>query len=169
MSRGIEILNMKESDCEPISNAFSEQGWNKPTTQFLRYMKESIQGERIILLAKIDANYAGYVTIVWKSDNIAFSESNIPEIVDLNVLIKYQRMGIGSALLSEAEEIISKRSNVAGIGVGITSDYGDAHILYIKRGYVPNGQGICRDGKPIKHGQRIIVDDKLSLYLVKHL
>ena len=169
MGKNIEIRNLTERDCEIISKSFSTQGWNKPTSQYQDYLAESKQGKRVVLVAEKDSTFAGYITIIWESYNESFRLSNIPEIVDLNVLKKYQRQGIGQLLLNEAEKIISTRSKIAGIGFGITPDYGPAHILYIKSGYIPNGQGICRNGLSIKYGDTIRVDDTLAIYLIKKL
>jgi hypothetical protein len=44
--------------------------------------------------------------------------------------------------MDKAEDIIKGRSSIAEIGVGIFSDYGNAQILYVKRGYVPDGMVI---------------------------
>jgi len=100
---------------------------------------------------------------------LQFREAGIPEIADFNVLIKYQRKGIGTRLMDEAERRIAQRSSIAGIGVGLTSDYGAAQVLYVKRGYVPDGHGICSDGQSLEYGEQISIDDDLVLYLTKVL
>lgn len=120
-----------------ISAAFTRQGWNKPVSQYERYCRLQNEGTRDVLLAEWDGDFAGYLTIQWISHYQPFREASIPEIVDFNVLKKYQRRGIGSALLDEAEMRIKRVSVRAGIGVGMTRDYGPAQILYVKRGYVP--------------------------------
>jgi len=71
--------------------------------------------------------------------------------------------------MDKAEEIIREKSRVAGIGVGLFSDYGNAQILYIKRGYIPDGKGIHNGERYVKHGDSIIVDDDIVLYLKKQL
>lgn len=165
----IQIREMAEEDCETISRAFAAQGWTKPVTQYLGYFQESKAGQRTVLVAECDGQFAGYVTIVWESDYPPFKEDRIPEIADFNVLLRYRRRGIGSALMNEAEKRVSKRSAVVGIGVGLTADYGPAQALYVKRGYVPDGRGISRRGKHLKHGETVTVDDHLVLYLTRRL
>ena len=71
--------------------------------------------------------------------------------------------------MDEAERKVSERSGVAGIGVGMSPDYGAAQRLYVRRGYVPDGRGLTSKGSPVKPGDEITVDDALVLYLTKTL
>jgi N-acetylglutamate synthase-like GNAT family acetyltransferase len=48
--------------------------------------------------------------------SLPFRQKQIPEITGLKVLIKYRRQGIASALMEEAEHLISQNSLEAGIG-----------------------------------------------------
>lgn len=107
--------------------------------------------------------------MLWDSYHHDFKANHIPEINDFTVLIQYQRMGIGNKLMDQAEEIIKERSDYAGVGVGVFSDYGPAQILYIKRGYIPDGKGIDKSGKFVKCGEKIIMDHDVALHLTKRL
>ncbi|MEM1124055.1 MAG: GNAT family N-acetyltransferase, partial [Bacteroidota bacterium] len=89
------------ADCSIISKAFEEQGWEKPVNQYENYLALQEAGHRDIILAIIDGKFAGYLTINWQSDYPPFREQKIPEIVDFNVLKKYQRLGIGAQLMDE--------------------------------------------------------------------
>jgi GNAT superfamily N-acetyltransferase len=160
---------MMAKDAAVVAAAFAAQGWNKPEEQYRRYLAESAQGLRVVLLAERGGEFAGYVTVVWESDYPPFRDAGIPEIVDFNVLIKHQRRGVGTVLLDEAERRIAERSDVAGIGVGLTVDYGAAQVLYVKRGYVPDGRGVAQAGRTIRHGAHITVDDDLAVYFTKRL
>jgi len=113
--------------------------------------------------------FVGYLTIVWTSDYASFREKGIPEISDFNVLIDSRRKGFGTYLMNEAEAVISKRSSIVGIGICLTPDYGAAQVLYVKRGYVPDGFGAVSHGSRLSYGDRVIVDDDLILYLTKDL
>jgi GNAT superfamily N-acetyltransferase len=157
------------SDPAPISAAFTAQGWNKPVEQYERYWQESEQGRRAVLVAERDSVFAGYVTILWQSDYQGFKAQGIPEIADFNVLKTFQRQGVGSTLMDEVERRIGERSPIAGLGVGLTPDYGPAQVLYVKRGYVPDGTGIYHNGQLLKHGGLATVDDDLVMYLTKQL
>lgn len=152
-----------------ISAAFSLQGWNKPTEQYQQYFNEIQAGTREVLVAEAEDEFAGYLTIVWESHYPPFLEAGIPEIVDFNVLKKFQRQGIGSMLMDAAEARIFERSPLAGIGVGLAPGYGEAHVLYVKRGYVPDGRGVTSHGRYILYGDVIVVDDDLVLYFTKRL
>lgn len=163
------IREIQLEDCIAINKAFTKQGWDKPTIQYERYFEYQQAGIRDVLIAEIDGLFAGYLTIVWKTTYPSFRENNIPEVVDFNVLKKYQRSGIGTVLMEEAERRVKKVSKYVGIGVGLLRDYGAAQILYIRRGYIPDGNGITKDSKPINYHQKIIVDDGLVLHLIKEL
>jgi GNAT superfamily N-acetyltransferase len=165
----ILIRLLHPSDPTLISAAFTAQGWNKPVEQYERYWQESEQGSRTVLLAEQDGAFAGYVTILWQSDYDGFRSQRIPEIADFNVLRAFQRQGVGTALMDEAERRIGERSPIAGLGVGLTPDYGLAQVLYVKRGYVPDGTGIYHNGQLLKHGGLATVDDDLVMYLTKTL
>lgn len=165
----IIIREMEEKDCPVIANAFIAQGWDKPIRQYLRYLEEHLNGERNNLLAEYDRQFAGYVTVVWKSDYPPFLQGGIPEIRDFNVLIKYRRLKIGTALMEAAEKLAASRSSIVGLGVCPESDYGAAQVLYIRRGYIPDGRGIYYQGRYPRYGENIQIGDDLCWYLTKRL
>jgi ribosomal protein S18 acetylase RimI-like enzyme len=165
----IKLRALKKTDCSLISKAFQDQGWIKPLSLYLEYVEMQLNGSREIIIAEVKNEFAGYLTINWLSDYHFFREKNIPEIVDFNVLQKFQRQGIGTALMDEAEMHIKQKSTFAGIGFGMTKDYGAAQILYVKRGYIPDGNGLCCKGKPISYGEQFTMNDDLVLYLIKRL
>ena len=174
MNNNINIREILTADPPIIAAAFTEQGWNKPESQYRRYLEEHQSKKRTVLVAEVRQTinlslFAGYLTIVWESEYPPFEAKGIPEIVDFNVLIKYRRQGIGSALMDEAEKRITECSPVAGIGVGMPPDYGPAHILYIKRGYIPDGHGLFYEGHHLQWGERCEVNDDLTLNFTKVL
>jgi len=165
----ITIREMIAADCALIAQAFTAQGWHKPEEQYQRYYEQTVRGERVVLVAEDAAGFAGYVTIEWGSGYPPFREAAIPEIADFNVLIRCQRRGIGTALIAEAERQIGERSEAAGIGVCLHADYGAAQILYVRRGYVPDGRGVWQAGRHLKYGHSAVVNDDLALYLTKRV
>jgi ribosomal protein S18 acetylase RimI-like enzyme len=174
VSNQIIIREIGELDPPIIANAFSAQGWNKPESQYRQYLQEHQSGKRSVLLAEIEIPprtlaFAGYLTIVWESDYPPFRAERIPEVVDFNVLIKYRRQGIGNALMDEAERRIAEKSQSSGIGVGMTPDYGPAHILYIRRGYIPDGRGLYYNHHHLQWGETCVVNDDLTLNFTKKL
>src|SRR6266508_1126162 len=125
------IRLMENEDIPEISTAFQQLGWNKPASQYERFLMEQSLGLRHVYVAFVEGQFAGYITICWQSLYEPFRSANIPEIVDFNVLPKFRRQGVGTHLMDKAESEIANVSPIAGIGVGMTSEYGAAQQLYI--------------------------------------
>jgi GNAT superfamily N-acetyltransferase len=156
-------------DVAQIAEAFENLGWDKPLSQYERYFDEQTRGVRDVHIASMEGTFAGYLTLCWTSTYPPFREAKIPEIVDFNVLPQFRRQGVGTALMDKAESEIAKISPIAGIGVGMTPDYGAAQRLYVLRGYVPDGRGMVYRSHYITYGQEITIDDSMALYLTKKL
>ena len=163
------IRELEAADVQPIAANATAIGWNKPASQYERYLAEQRRGERLVLVAFLDDAFAGYLTIAWQSGYAPFREAGIPEIMDFNVLPERRRRGIGSRLMDEAEHRIAERSRVVGIGVGMDPDYGAAQRLYVKRGYVPDGRGLTSNGRHVRWGETVTVNDGLNLHFTKDL
>jgi ribosomal protein S18 acetylase RimI-like enzyme len=169
MSKGIILRDMTEADIQSIHLAFTSNGWHKPAGLFPEYFEQKRAGKRDVIIAQLDGSIAGYVTIFWETEYEAFRQKGIPELKDLIVLVKYRRQGIATKLMDEAEKRISKRSKYSGLGVGLYRDYGNAQNMYAKRGYVPDGQGICYKYRELEPGQNVKLDDDLCLMMIKEL
>lgn len=169
MTDELTIREITGKDPSTIAEAFRVQGWNKTQEQYEKYCREQMEGSRTVLVAELNGEFAGYLTIVWESHYLPFRDAGIPEVVDFNVLMAYRRKGIGTALMDRAETRISERSGVAGIGVGLDSDFGAAQVMYARRGYIPDGRGIQYDGKQLGFGDRTTVDYSLCMYFTKKL
>jgi GNAT superfamily N-acetyltransferase len=161
------IRALRDDDPEVISAAFTAIGWDKPVSQYEKYLAEQRAGVRDVLVATVDEEYAGYVTVRWESPYEPFN--GIPEIQDFNVLPKYRRRGIGTALMDAAETLVAERSDVVAIGVGLYADYGTAQRMYVRRGYIPDGRGLIYDGKQVPPGEMIRNDDSATLMFTKAL
>jgi GNAT superfamily N-acetyltransferase len=163
----MEIRALQPRDPPVIAAAFAELGWPKPVEQYERYLEEQTAGTRDILVAWVDSQYAGYVTIRWESPYQPFN--GIPEIQDFNVLPNLRRQGIGTALMDAAEALVATRSPTVGIGVGLYPDYGNAQRLYVRRGYLPDGRGLIYDGRQVAPMETVRNDDSLTLMFTKQL
>ena len=163
------IRLLESKDIPEIAKAFQRLGWNKRASQYEQYLIEQALEFRDVYVAFIHGQFAGYLTICWSSSYAPFQKEKIPEIVDFNVLPNFRRQGIGTQLMSKAENEIAKVSLVAGIGVGMTPDYGAAQRLYVLRGYIPDGRGLHYRAHYPKYGEEITVDDNLALHLTKKL
>ncbi len=161
------IRAIENADAERFYEAFLNQGWNKPILQFLRYAEEHKQGRRLVFVAELDGQVAGYVTLKPRATYGAFMERNLPEICDFNVLKAYRRQGIGSKLMDIAEEHAFETSDTVTLGVGLHSGYGSAQRMYAKRGYVPDGSGVWYGDTNLPEGADCKADDDLVLYLSK--
>jgi GNAT superfamily N-acetyltransferase len=166
---GLVIRGLAPGDAQVFSRAFSDLGWNKPVSQYERYLREQDSGARDVFVAEVDSIFTGYVCVEWVSKYKPFAENGVPEITDLNVLPSFRRRGIGNALLGAAEAKIAERSDVAGIGVGMTPDYGQAQRMYPQRGYIPDGRGLTQNREVVKFREPIVVDDSTVLWFTKNL
>ncbi len=163
------IRLLEAEDIPQIAQAFRDLGWNKPASQYQRYLTEQRLNSRLVYVAFIGGKFAGYLTICWRSGYQPFRAEKIPEIVDFNVLPIFRRMGIGTLLMDEAEFEISRVSSLAGIGVGMTADYGAAQKMYILRGYIPDGRGLYWRDHHVRYREEVMADDDLALYFTKVL
>ncbi|MET9317731.1 GNAT family N-acetyltransferase [Kribbella sp. NPDC003505] len=167
MNDALQIRPLRAGDPELISGAMTAIGWNKPLSQYERYLAEQAAGTRDILVALVDNGYAGYVTVRWESPYEPFG--GIPEIQDFNVLPELRRRGIGTALMDAAEALVAERSPVVGIGVGLYPDYGQAQRMYVRRGYLPDGRGLIYGGRQVAPMEMIRNDDDATLMFTKQL
>lgn len=143
--------------------------WYTSNDYFNKCLEENIEGKRVTLLAHYADELAGCCHLLFSSDYPYFKDGNIPEINDLNTFPEFRRMGIASRMFDELESIASKRSRFIGVGVGLYKDYGNAQIMYNKRGYVMDGKGIVYKNIEVQPGEQATVDDDLLMYLIKEL
>ena len=173
MKNHTQIHTLISQEVAVISEAFNEIGWNKPVSLFEGYLKEQEAGERFVWVAHVYDQFAGYITLKWQSQYPSFKAQNIPEIMDLNVLPSFRKMGIGSLLLDAADKAAATKSQIIGIGVGLYAGkdggYGAAQRLYIKRGYIPDGKGVTYNYEPTIPGNSYPLDDDLVLWFLRKL
>ncbi len=116
----LSIRKLSASDIPTIIDAFQQANWLKAPALFEQYLSEQETKERLVWLAFVETQFAGYVTLKWQSLYPHFKHENIPEIMDLNVLPNYRKLGIGSHLLQSAEQAaVAKKFDTVGIGVGL--------------------------------------------------
>ncbi|HZD40607.1 MAG TPA: GNAT family N-acetyltransferase [Terriglobales bacterium] len=170
MASEVIVRNIELADAPIMAAAFAAVGWrNKSEVKFRRYFRAQQTGSRDVLVALYAGEFGGYGTIAWEPNYPPFRESGIPEIQDLNVLPRFRRRGVATAIMDEAESRIASRSPVAGIGVGLYADYGPAQRMYVLRGYVPDGKGITFHDEYVSGGDEVVADDDLILFLTKRL
>lgn len=168
MKTTCSIRKMQESDIKDLSRGFISQGWPSREEILTRYFKEQESGEREVLVAEVEGAVAGYITILPDAKQGPFA-GMAPELSDFNVFEPFQNQGIGNLLLEEAEKRVRLISDKVTLGVGLHSGYGSAQILYIKRGYIPDGTGVWyQNHQPAMNAVCEDIGD-LVLYLSKNL
>lgn len=163
------IRSMVKNDIDKLANGFSEQGWHKSFELFNGYYNQQENNEKLVIIAEVNGEIAGYVTLLPFTKVGPFAYSAIPEIVDFNVLIKYQKKGIGNKIMDVTEELAKEKSEYVSLSVGLHSGYGSAQRMYVKRGYIPDGSGVWHNGKQLEPYSKCANDDDLTLYFLKSL
>ena len=163
MKETIRVGTLTAAHAERLASVISKK------KRFETFLRDHESGKRSVLIAMIDSEIVGYVTIVWESEYPPFRQQNIPEIKNLFVRQEFRRRKVATRLLDRAEQLISDKSDIAGIGVGLYRDYGPAQQLYALRGYVPDAQGVHYKDQPVEPGKTKPVDDHLTIQLFKKL
>lgn len=164
------IRKLEKTHIPVIVSRFEKSGWQtKLASTFEQYLDEQNSDKRICLVAFVDNEFAGYVTLKWSSNYQNFANERIPEISDLNVLPNHRNKGIGTSLIEKCEAFAEEKADIVGIGVGLYPDYGSAQRLYIKRGYIPDGNGATYNYEHVTPGKEYPVDDDLVLWFTKKL
>jgi len=165
----IEIQQATQDHIAQMQTRFTLMGWQKSDGYFQRVYEQQLRDEVVLLIALHDGDYIGHCKIIWHSDYPYFAEHHIPEIQDLAILPDFRRQGIATRLITQAEAHIKQHTSHAGIGFGLYADYGNAQRLYVKLGYIPDGQGVIAGDTYPNAGDMVRLDDALVLYLVKQL
>jgi GNAT superfamily N-acetyltransferase len=163
----LEIKLVRSEDLDWVVEKFTRQVYPDDPEGAQSHFADHAEGGGATFLSFVHGELAGYITIRWQSDNPIFRRENIPFIHDLLVFSEFQRRGIASRLMDEAEALIATRASKAGITVGLFDDYGPAQRLYARKGYVPDGRGVCRAQRPLKKGEVVTMDHDLILWLTK--
>lgn len=145
---------------------------------FERCLAEQADDNRVLFIAEGDGRMIGYVQLIWVPGYSTFRRLGMPEIQDLNVIPDWRGQGVGGRLVDTCEEHARQAGKTEmGISVGLNQSYGPAQRLYVKKGYIPDGAGICCDDVPVRPGELrgtiwqhpISFDDLLTLKMIKTL
>lgn len=164
----IKIRKMTEEDILKIDSNFIEQGWGTRLQVLKEYLVEQQRGQRVVLVAEMTGDVAGYVTLMKLAKNGPYKNVH-PEVADFNVFEKYQQLGIGNKLLDGIEEEAKVFSTVITLGVGLHKGYGAAQRIYIKRGYIPDGSGVWYNNENLEMNEPCFNNDDLAIYLAKEI
>jgi GNAT superfamily N-acetyltransferase len=147
---------------QEVQNAFA---WDAETLEAIFADHET--GGSTTILEYEAGRLVGIVTVRWHSHYPPFRDRGIPLIQNIEIRYHDRGRGLGNALLERAEQDIARRSPVAGLCVGIFDEYGRAQRLYIKRGFVPDGRGVCKRHTPLRYGENVRIEHDLLLWLTK--
>lgn len=137
---------------------------------FERCFAEQAEGKRQIVLAESEGRVAGYVILNFHPRYQPFRRLGIPEVQDLFVSSDVRRQGIGEMLVTSCENIArDKGMTQMGMAVGLHAGFGAAQRLYVRMGYVPDGAGVMYDRDAVHVGDMRIIDDDLTLMMVKDI
>lgn len=165
----ILIRDLVPSDAQIITDEEVAQGWYQTIDKYEMRLRHQAEGMSVSLVAEYQGKVAGYINVYPNSEWGSFANQGYPEIVDFGVLEKYRKNGIGSKLMDVAEEIAAGYSDMVYLGVGLHNGYGSAQRMYVKRGYIPDGNGVWYGDTVCPQYADCCNDDDLVLYLSKRL
>jgi GNAT superfamily N-acetyltransferase len=174
----ISIHTATDDDIADLYRIAEDMEHRHEKNYFERCLAEQKDNKRIIYIATQVGRAVAYVQLVWTPSYATFKRLGIPEIQDLNVIPEARSNGIGSLLVDKCEAMAREANRTEmGISVGLNQSYGPAQRLYVKKGYVPDGAGICCDDVPVRPGElRMTIwnhplsfDSLLTLKMVKLL
>lgn len=135
-----------------------------------RYYTEQQTNIRTVCIAKIGDEFIGYGSLLKNTEYPEFKTLGNPEIHDVWISAEYRGNGFGKRLVQYLEAIAVKENHKqVGIGVGLYKDYGFAQKLYVRMGYVPDGNGVTYKYQPVTPGDSYPVDDDLIIWFKKDL
>lgn len=160
-----DIRQATEEDISALYNLYEKIGKKDDG-----YFEACFERECLILIASKEEQEIGFVILNFDPKYSLYKTLEIPEIQDLNVLPDERQQGAATALVNACESIAEDQgAEQVGISVGLTKDYGPAQRLYVKLGYMPDGNGITYDREGVTFGQNYVADDDLCLMMVKDL
>jgi GNAT superfamily N-acetyltransferase len=132
------------------------------------YLADHAEPEGASLIATDGSDVIGYVAIVWESNYAGFRSRGISLVHQIAVAGPFRRRGVATLLMDAAEQLARDRGIATlDITVGLFDEYGPAQRLYGRRGYVPDGRGVCRGQLPLSKEMLVTVDDDLIMWLTQ--
>ena len=167
MTKNIVI---RQANSEDLAGPYRIKPGVSGADYFEKCLEEQKEGKRLVLMVTLDDEDSGYAILNWKPQYPLFRRLDIPEIQDLNVIPAARRQGVASALIKHCETLAKEKFHEQmGISVGLYSDYGAAQRLYVRSGYVPDGNGVAYDRQNVSPGEIRPIDDDLCLMMIKEL
>ena len=166
----IKIRTATTDDISKLWDMLISMGAARADGYYDSALEHQSKGLKSVFIASLDGQDAAWCMLTWQPKYAFFRKMEIPEIQDLNVLPDFRRRGVANFMIDHCENLArGKGCEYMGIGVGMDASYGAAQQLYVRRGYVPDGNGLTYDRKTLAKGDFKPVDDDMSLMLIKSL
>lgn len=169
MKRDIRTAELKDIDAlyrlaEDMSRHL-EEGY------FEECLIRAAGGERDFYVTVDNENkILGYVMLVWQPRYQPFRRMAIPEIQDLSVAPSARRQGVGSQMVDFCEDVVRQKDiDMIGLAVGLHGSFSAAQQLYLKRGYLPDGNGAVYDCLPMGFCEQKPLDDNFVWKMIREL
>lgn len=157
-------------DVDALWHMLDAFGFSNDRNYYERCIERHVNKELTIIVAFENSRAIGFCLLNWQPKYAYFKLHGFPEIQDLNVLSAHRNKGVGAALIRFCEEMAREKGCTdMGIGVGLDSSFGAAQRLYVKMGYIPDGQGVTYDRKQVAKGEFRPIDENLSIMMTKSL
>ena len=161
----IEIREATQADIPALYRLYDSVGKKDEG-----YFEHAFKAGAVPVMAYENDALAGFALLNWNPRYSLYRKLGIPEIQDLNVLPEKRRRGIARTIVEYCEDKArGKGCELIGIAVGLTKDYGPAQLMYIKMGYMPDGNGVTYDREGVQANMTYTLDDDFALMLVKPL
>lgn len=167
----IKITLMSDENLEAWLDANETTRGVTHMQRLIRFWQEMQEGKRLIWAAWGEGGeFLGHISLQAVSHYPPFKKKHIPEIVDVWVQPEARRRNVGQKLLEKAIHTAREGDAPAiGMGVGLTSSYGAAHILYSKNGFMPDGSGLWVGGTQAGETETVTLGPDAILMWVKIL
>jgi len=172
------IHTATDADLENLYRIAEDMAAKNERYYFERCLSEQQEKKRVVIIAEQGKRAIGYAQLVWAPLYTTFRRLDIPEIQDLNVIPDMRGQGAGSQLVDTCETLAREAGKTEmGISVGLNQSFGPAQRLYVKKGYIPDGAGVCCDEIPVRAGELrgtllrhpISLDNLLTIKMIKSL
>ena len=164
----IEVRPIRDGELDALCEAEGDKS-EENYQYYQRYLTWQKKGECSFLIALLNGVIAGYVFVLYRDRWGSIADARQPGLADLNVFSWNRHCGVGNALLEKAEEIAELYGDSLHLDVHVTATAGQAHRLYFRRGYLPDGRGIYHKYKPYDSALGAVDPEDLTLLLIKSL
>ena len=159
----IVIRDMDDEDAKRLEEKLRASG--NTLSLYQSYLRETTCE---YVTALYNGELAGFAKLDWQSGYEDFADRKIPEIKNLWVFEEYRSLGIAHQLMTHLEKRAARKSEICGVGVGLSEEFEPAQGLFEKLGYVPDGKGIYYiESNTVQ--DELEVDDNQALMMVKSL